>query len=95
MVNMVKRSKGYLSTRTKKLKEKGRLTVSEIVKSFENGSSVIISPKAYRRGMPHLRYINKHGIVVGKRGKSLVVEITDGRKKKQIIVHPVHLELAG
>lgn len=92
---MVKRSHGMLSRRTKKLAGKSRATVSEFVKTFEIGSKVIISPKAYHIGLPALRYINRYGIVVAKRGSSYVVEIKDGRMKKQLISHPIHLKLAG
>lgn len=87
----MKHSKGYLSTRTKKLSGKGRLKPSEFIKSFQLGDAVIINPKAYRGGLPHLRYLNRHGKITEKRGESYVVEIIDGNKKKKIIAHPVHL----
>ncbi len=90
----MKHSKGYLSTRTKKLKGKGRLRVSEFVKSFNINDSVILSPKSHRTGLPHLRYTNRSGTVIEKRGDSYVVEITDGKKKKHIIAHPIHLKNA-
>ncbi len=90
----MKHSKGYLSTRTKKLDGKGRLRVSELVKTFELGDDVVINPKCYREGLPHLRYLNKHGRIVEKRGDSYVVEIKDGNMKKKIIAHPVHLSKA-
>jgi large subunit ribosomal protein L21e len=92
---MVKHSKGYLATRTKKLKGKGRLRVSDFVKTFEIGEKVTIDPKCYNHGLPHLRYINRSGQIVEKRGNAYVVEIYDGDKKKYIIAHPVHLNKVG
>lgn len=90
----MRKSKGYLSTRTKKLAGKGRIRVSAIVKSFKVGDKVIIDPQAYRAGLPHMRYINKQGRIIEKRGQSYVIEIKDGGMKKQIISHPVHLNKA-
>ena len=87
----MRHSRGYLSTRTKKLDGKGRLRPSKFVKSFEIGEQVIIDPKCFRGGLPHLRYANRHGKIIEKRGDSYVVEILDGNKKKKIISHSVHL----
>ena len=95
VIYMVKRSKGTFSGRTRKLKGKSRVTVADAVRTFDLGAKVIISPRARREGLPHLRYTNKHGIVVEKRGKSYVVEIKDYKKKKKIIVGPVHMKLAS
>jgi len=91
---MVKRSKGTLSKKTKKLLGKTRAAVSQFVKNFEIGNRVIITPKAYQQGLPALRYKNKLGIVIEKRGASYVIEIRDGNSKKQLIAHPIHLTLA-
>ena len=92
---MVKRSKGTLSGRTRKLKGKSRVSVANAVKTFEIGSKVIITPRARRAGLPHLRYANRHGIVVEKQGQCYVVEIKDYEKRKKVIVGPVHLKLAS
>ena len=91
---MVRRSKGALSTRTKKLRLKEPVTVSKLVKSFSVGNKVIIDPKAYQRGIPALRYINRQGIIIEKRGECYVIEIRDGNKKKKLVSHPVHLQLS-
>lgn len=84
-----------LSRKTKKLLGKSRATVSEFVKTFEAGSRVVIAPQAYQIGLPALRYANKYGTVVTKRGESYVVEIRDGNKKKRLISHPIHLRLVS
>ena len=90
----MKRSKGTLSTRTKRLRSKEPLTVAKMVNSFDVGSKVVITNKSYQKGLPALRYNGKHGLIIEKRGSSYVVQINDGGKKKTLISHPVHLTLA-
>ena len=92
---MVKRSRGTLSGKTRKLRGKGRASVSQAVRTFNVGDKVIINPKAMRAGLPHLRYANRHGIVTEKRGSAYMVEVGDMKSKKKIIVGSVHLKLIG
>lgn len=87
----MKRSRGQMSTHTKKLKGKGRATPMEFIKEFALGSHVLIFPRSYQKGLPPLRYSYRHGVVVKKQGHSYVIELEDGRKKKKVICHPVHL----
>jgi large subunit ribosomal protein L21e len=42
--------------------------------------------------MPFPRYKGKFGKIIGKRGKSYIVEIIDGNKTKKIISRPEHLK---
>jgi large subunit ribosomal protein L21e len=42
--------------------------------------------------MPHPRYKGRIGKIIGKRGKSYIVEITDGNKVKKLISRPEHLK---
>ena len=88
---MVKRSKGPLNGRTRMLKGKSVVSVARQVRTFELGDEVVISPMAQRAGMPHLRYANRNGIVIEKRGKSYVVEVFDYHKKKKVVVGPIHI----
>ncbi len=91
---MVKRSKGAFCGRTRKLKSKTGVTVAQIVRTFNVGDKVVISPKARWEGLPHLRYSGRHGHIVEKRGRSYLVEVGDFSMRKRIIVGPVHLKLA-
>jgi ribosomal protein L21E len=59
------------------LKGKSTVTVAEYVKTFKVGDKVVIIPKAKPAGMPHLRYANRHGVIIEQRGKSYVVEVPD------------------
>ncbi len=91
---MVQRSRGTSSARTRKLRGKGKVSVAKSVRTFNVGDKVIITPKAIRAGMPHLRYANRHGIIKEKRGRSYLVEVGDMKATKTLVVGPVHLELA-
>ena len=76
------------------MRGKGKVSVAKAVRTFKVGDRVIITPKAIRSGLPHLRYANRHGTVIEKRGRSYVVEVKDMKSKKTIIAGSVHLELA-
>ena len=90
---MVKRSKGAMNGKTRKLKGKGIVTVAQMVRTFKVGEKVIVTPKAKWDGMPHLRYTGRQGTIIEKRGKSYYVEVRDFSVKKRIIVGAVHLKL--
>lgn len=92
---MVKASKGPYNRRTRQLKGKIIVSVAKLVSTFNLGDMVRITPKAKWIGMPHLRYTNKHGKIVEKRGKSYVVEVNDYKMKKRIIANPIHLTLSA
>lgn len=92
---MVKPSKGKLSGRTRQLRGKSKVSVTQSVRTFNVGDKVIITPKSTHRGQPHLRYTNRHGIIVERRGNSYIVEIGDYNKRKQLVVGTVHLRLAS
>lgn len=91
---MVKSSRGSFSKRTRKLAGKTNITVAQLVRTFDVGDKVIISPKAKFEGLPHLRYSSRHGVVKERRGKSYVVEVGDMGKRKTVVVGPVHLKLS-
>ena len=95
-VNMVKRSRGTLSGKSRFLRGRGKskITVAKQVETFKIGEKVILSPMAEPKGMPHLRYAGRHGKVIEKRGKSYVIEIKDGDSIKKIIASSVHIKRA-
>ena len=66
----------------------------DFIKEFKLGSIVLITPRPYQKGMPPMRYSYRHGKIMEKRGNSYMVELLDGKKKKQIIAHPIHLTTA-
>ena len=87
----MKQSKGALSRQTQKFKGKDRPTPIAFTTEFKLGSTVLITPRPYILGVPPMRYSYRHGQVVEKRGSSYVIEFMDGKKKKQILSHPIHL----
>ncbi len=89
----MKRSRGYLSKKTRRLKAERKLTVNDHLKHFSLGEKVLINQKPYYKGaMPHMRYRNKVAEVIEKRGSHYVLRLIDGNKEKILISHPVHLE---
>ena len=92
---MVKPSKGAFNRRTRKLKGKSVVSATQTVKKFKVGDAVVIKPRAKFIGLPHLRYANRHGIIMEKRGNSYLVEVKDFNAKKTVIVNPIHLKLSA
>jgi large subunit ribosomal protein L21e len=45
--------------------------------------------------MPHRRYQGKTGVVIGKRGRALIVKVNLGGKEKILFVRPEHVIKAG
>jgi len=91
---MVGRSKGFRSRTRKKLsRELRRKGITRFLRKFERGEKVVIDPDpSSHKGMPFPRYKGRIGVVVGKRGKAYLIEITNGKKKKVIISRPEHLK---
>jgi large subunit ribosomal protein L21e len=92
----MKRSRGFRSKSrhklSKKTREKGVLPITRLMKNFEVGEKVhIVLESSIQKGQPHPRFHGRTGTVVGKRGRSYLVEINDGDAKKIVISAPVHL----
>jgi len=90
---MVKKSKGFRSGTRRKLEQKSRPAITRFLQEFDIGQNVVITlePSSHK-GMPFPRFRGKMGKIVGKRGRSYVVNIKDGNKTKQIISRPEHLK---
>jgi large subunit ribosomal protein L21e len=96
---MVTRSHGLrVGTRRKlkkKVREKGKVRIRAALQKFELNEKVIIDAEpAYHKGMPHRRFMGKHGTIVDRRGNSYIVQVRDGGKYKKIICAPIHLRKA-
>ncbi|MEM3555699.1 MAG: 50S ribosomal protein L21e [Candidatus Micrarchaeia archaeon] len=89
----MKRSLGKFSKRTRCLRRRvgEKLTTRAVLRSFSVGDRVCINPAPSQEGLPHPRYRGRHGIVVGKRGNSYVVEVKIGNSTKKLIVSGMHL----
>jgi len=93
----LRKSKGYRA-KTRRLlrkspRERGKMRLSKLLHEYQPGNSVVIKiDPSVQKGMPHRRYHGKVGTVIGMRGKSYVVSVTQGDAVKEIIVRPEHLE---
>ncbi|MFQ5621118.1 MAG: 50S ribosomal protein L21e [Candidatus Nanoarchaeia archaeon] len=77
---------------TKNIRTKGKVALSRFFANFKEGEKVLLKAEpAYHKGMYHLRYHGKTGVITGKRGACYHLNIKDGGKTKELIVHPVHL----
>lgn len=91
------KSRGYRAkTRSllkRKPREKGKTGLSKILREYDSGEKVVIKlDPSVHKGMPHRRYHGRIGVVVKKRGRAYVVNVTQGDATKQIIVRSEHLE---
>jgi large subunit ribosomal protein L21e len=95
---VVRKSRGFRRGTRKKLKQKpGRKpAITRFIQRFKVGQRVVIELEpSSPRGMPHPRFKGKVGRVVGRRGKSYILEIRNGKKVKRVISAPEHLKAIG
>ncbi len=77
----------------KALRRRGMAPVTTVIQSFDEGSKVhIVIDSSIQKGMPHRRFHGKTGTVIGKQGRSWVLEINDGNKTKTVVSKPQHLK---
>ena len=91
------KSKGYRAkTRSilrRKPRERGKTGLSKILYDYKPGEKVVVKiDPSVHKGMPHRRYHGKIGVITDKRGRSYVIDITQGKAVKEIIVRPEHLK---
>ena len=79
--------------KAKKIREKGKLKLSQYFKKIDDGASVAIVADAGVVSSFPKRIQGLSGTVIESRGKFKVVAIKDGNKAKTFIVHPVHLKI--
>ncbi len=94
---MGEHSQGLRTRMRHKLKKgvRDKFKPEDYLRTFREGQKVLLSPDAAsQKGMPHPRYKGKVGDVRGRRGRSYIVSIYDGNKKKAIIARPEHLRAA-
>ena len=90
------KSKGY-RVKTRALlkrgpREKGKTVLSKILYEYKLGEKVVVSiDPSVHKGMPHRRYHGKVGVIVSKRGRAYMVDVTQGEAVKEILIRPEHL----
>jgi large subunit ribosomal protein L21e len=93
---MPRKSKGYRrKTRSllrRKPRERGKTGLSKILYEYKPGEKVVVKiDPSVHKGMPHRRYHGRVGVVADKKGRAYVVNVTQGKAVKEIIVRPEHL----
>ena len=96
---MVKASKGIMEKTRQKFRrgprERGLSPITRSFQTFEEGERVtVVIDSSVQKGWPHNRFHGMTGTVVGKRGRSFLVDVRFGGKIKQAIVRPEHLRRA-
>ena len=93
----MRKSKGYRA-RTRRLlkkepRERGKARLSKLLYEYQPGARVVVKiDPSVQKGMPHRRYHGKVGTVIHKRGRSYIINVTQGEAIKEITVRSEHLE---
>ncbi|MFA5484634.1 MAG: 50S ribosomal protein L21e [Candidatus Pacearchaeota archaeon] len=78
--------------RGKRIRQKGKIKLSEYFKKLDDGERVaVVVEKGLRASFPK-RLQGRSGAIIGTRGKFKLVKINDKNKLKTYIIHPVHLK---
>lgn len=77
---------------SKRIRNKGLNSLSAVLIDYEEGDRVnIVIDSAVHKGMPHKRYHGRTGVVSGRRGRALLVDVSLGKAIKSLIIRPEHL----
>lgn len=88
-----KKAKGKRAKQRDTLKRRERTTVNKMLSDLDKGQTVQININSrIHAGIPFRRFQGKTGKISGRRGRSYVVDLKDGNKAKQVVVHPAHLK---
>jgi large subunit ribosomal protein L21e len=77
----------------KNVRQKGKISFQRFFQKLAIGDKVKLNAEpAHHKGMYYPRFHGKVGDVIGMQGECYTVQIKDGSKLKEVIVHPVHLK---
>lgn len=77
----------------KSIRQKGKISLVRYFQNLKPNDKVVLHLEpAVQKGMYHTRYHSKTGVIKQKRGDCYEVIIKDGKKLKNLIIHPVHLK---
>ena len=94
---MGRNAKGYRrKTRSllrRKPRERGKTGLSKILYEYKRGEKVVVKlDPSVHKGMPHRRFHGRVGVIADKKGRAYVINVTQGKAVKEIIVRPEHLK---
>jgi large subunit ribosomal protein L21e len=75
------------------VRTRGISSLSRLLVDYEVGQRVdiVINPSVHK-GMPHRRYHGRTGVVTGKRGRGIIVDVKLGKMMRTLIIRPDHLQ---
>ena len=76
----------------KRIRERGKLSLSKYFQELEKGDKVAVVREQSQDPRFPKRIQGLSGIVMGKRGKAVIIKIKEGNKEKTHIIKPVHLK---
>jgi len=77
----------------KKPRERGLQPIGALLHEYHQGDKVAIKiDSSIHKGMPHLRYQGKIGVISEKRGRAYVIHLTEGKKVRTLIARPEHIK---
>ncbi|MEM4268117.1 MAG: 50S ribosomal protein L21e [Candidatus Woesearchaeota archaeon] len=80
----------------KHYKQRGKVSLRKYFQSFKEGDRVVLCAEpSIQKGIYHMRFHGKTGIIIRLKGKHCNVLINDKGKEKIILAHPVHLKKVG
>ncbi len=76
----------------KDVKSRGKISITSYFAKYVDGERVQLKAEpAVQKGIYHLNFHGRSGIVKGMQGNCYKVHVLDGSKDKCLLVHPVHL----
>jgi len=75
----------------KKLREHGKIKLSNYFQEFKEGDRVAVVKELAERPKFPKQLQGRSGVIKDKRGNSYIVQIKDLNKEKSYIIHPIHL----
>ena len=78
--------------RHKRIRERGKIRFSEYFKELKEGDRVALKREWSINVGFAKRMSGRTGVIIGKRGRSYIVNIKDFNKEKTFIVPPIHLK---
>lgn len=76
----------------KPVSQRGKISITSYLAKYNDGDRVQLKAEpAIQKGIYHLNFHGKSGIVKGMQGNCYKVYVKDGDKDKCLLVHPVHL----
>ncbi len=73
-------------------RERGMQSLGKSLYKYNLGDQTLIKiDSSVHKGMPHVRYSGKVGVITEERGRAYIVELKEGGKTRKLIVRHEHL----